>query len=303
MIAGVRPRASTPGPEVFNRGRRHELFPPEVAIERGIVEIGREIALGDLLTYSDLDNNPVQRWRVRDNGTEAFSGFFTVDGTRQGAGGWFEFGAGLLSSVFYQAGLIVDTESFNVQAFDGEFWGAVSSNLMDTIPRNFSPPEVVGNPSSVLAQEMILASDLFIASDPDGNTLKKFGVYDTGAGGGNFKHSGTELAAGQWHIFDYPEVANIDYHTPGDRFVQPAFQSLHSENAPPYGFGHAGIFLRNTRFEAYDRSEPAIMTLSGAGCRSLHKTESCLAGCDCALIGKTTRHALYQDQTIDSLCQ
>ena len=116
-------------------------FPPRVSLKLNVVEVGERLTLASMLEVTDLDpNSTVTRYRVRDNGNAALSGYFIVDGDRKQSGLWIDVSAAQLSRTYYQAALIADSESVSVQVYDGLFWSNFDQDQVYTTSRNrFAP--------------------------------------------------------------------------------------------------------------------------------------------------------------------
>ncbi|MBL8890787.1 MAG: M10 family metallopeptidase C-terminal domain-containing protein [Planctomycetaceae bacterium] len=168
---------------------------PTLAAQRGIVVENETLNLFSLLTYFDADNDPVVRYRVMDNRTDALGGYFTLNGVAQSQGQWFEFTS--RDAVRYVAAPGQYEEGFRARAYDGTNWSAVANNSIFT-RRNSNRPFVALGDRIVRAGDMTPIRDLFVAGDEDGNTLKTYSFRDTHDQGGHLLFQGQMVTPKTW---------------------------------------------------------------------------------------------------------
>ena len=189
-------------------------FPPGVTAKQGIVELGKSIAFSSLFDVFDLDpNSTVERVRFRDDGALATSGFFTVNGTRQNANQWVEIDYADISSVRYAAAVTIESESFNVQVYDGQFWSNVDNNILFSVTPNDDPAVITTETGSILAYEERSLDGLFTAADPDGYPIEFYYLVDrdASANGGYLTVNGIRKESGRWFRIDAEDLENVRY--------------------------------------------------------------------------------------------
>ncbi len=187
-------------------------FAPLVNVKTTEIEVSQKRLLSSLIEVQDLDNNPILRYRFRDNGTLNTSGFFTRNGVKVAANQWIEVAAEELSTIYYHSGLIVGQETISVMAYDGR-WSNVATGAMLTIRANFFAPEVSATPGSVLANELRLINDLFTVTDRDGDAIQQLRFWDTQAHphSGYLTFNGAQVPAGQWFTIDFDQLNQLRY--------------------------------------------------------------------------------------------
>lgn len=187
-------------------------FAPLVNVKPTDLEISEKRLLSSLIDVQDLDNNPILKYRFRDNGTLATSGFFTRNGVKVAANQWIEVSAAELANVYYNSGLIIGQETISVMAYDGR-WSNVATGAMFTIKANFFAPEIATQPGFILANEVRMINDLFTATDRDGDAIKQFRFLDTQAHphSGYLTFNGAQVPAGQWFTIEANQLNSIRY--------------------------------------------------------------------------------------------
>jgi hypothetical protein len=190
------------------------LFPPRVSLNLNVVEVGERLTLASMLEVTDLDSgSTVTRYRIRDNGNAAYSGYFVVDGDRKQPGVWIDVTAAQLSSTYYQAALIADAESVSVQVYDGLFWSNIDQNQVYTTSANRFAPEVTPVPGSVLATEAINFQSFFDVTDRDGNAILSYRFVDRArnANGGYFVLNGVRQESASWFTVLASDLGSLRY--------------------------------------------------------------------------------------------
>ncbi len=176
------------------------------------MEIGSFKPFHTLFDVSDLDGNPITKYRFRDNSNVNFGSFFTLQGVRQAANTWIEIDASLLYEVKYHAALIEHSESISVQAYDGS-WSNVDAAVIFTIPRNLDRPVVTASPAEVLESEAVRIETLFNVTDGDNNPILRYYFVDRrfNANGGHFTFDNVRLPSAQWFIVEADELDRLRY--------------------------------------------------------------------------------------------
>lgn len=95
---------------------------------------------------------------------------------------------------------------------DEASWSAVADFSANTSPNQFNPV-VNAVETSVILGQVIEASELFVYSDLDPNTMKQIGFLDQGVAGntGYFTYNGVQQTAGQWFWVPAADVPNVKY--------------------------------------------------------------------------------------------
>ncbi|MFN9753744.1 MAG: M10 family metallopeptidase [Planctomycetota bacterium] len=188
-------------------------FAPTVTVKNTNVEIGASVLLKDLFDVVDLDGNAITRYRFRDNGSAAYSGFFSIGGVKQNSGGWIEITAAQLNSVSYSAALLLDAESIGIQAYDGKFWSSAAFGVMSTVQPNNRPPIVTTQNGQVLETEFRSITDLISVYDPDDYPITKYSLVDRDnfAISGYFTLRGNRLPSAQWNVIDAADLSAVRY--------------------------------------------------------------------------------------------
>jgi hypothetical protein len=137
------------------------------------------VAASTLFSASDADGVAITQYGFWDTG--AGGGHFVLNDNAEPINQEIDVTASQLSSLQYQAG--AGTDTLRVRASDGE-WGPWSQAFTVTGPIN-KPPIVNGaNITTVAGQPF--PTTFVSASDPDGDTITQYGVWETGNGGAQF---------------------------------------------------------------------------------------------------------------------
>ena len=189
------------------------LFPPKVTAVEQVVQLGSSVDGWSMFEYADLDENPIQKLRFRDNGEESFSGRFVLAGVTQAKQTWIEIDADLIDQLLYEAGYAISSETVSFQAYDGRFWSNVSAADIFTVAANLRPPEVVFTGQSILSSEAVQIMDLVETSDPDGYPITAYYVIDrsTNGNGGYLSMDGVRLTSGVFHWFKAEDIDRLWY--------------------------------------------------------------------------------------------
>jgi hypothetical protein len=156
------------------------------------------LALSSLFTVSDADGDTMTKYQLKDTTTSAASGHFVVGGVAQAAGGVIEISAGQLAQTSFVTGTVGD--NLQIRAFDGTAWSAPDfgswSPFTVAVPAN-NAPVVAAQDVTAQAGKTLAASTLFAASDPDGDAITQYQLWDgtAGASSGHFVVNGVAQAA------------------------------------------------------------------------------------------------------------
>ena len=173
---------ATPGPD----------RPPVVTASNVTATHGETSTLATtLFTASDPDGDTITQYAFWDTGG---NGHWVVNGVAQAAGTNIEVSAANLSQVSYVFGPFGSTpDTLWVRANDGLAWGAWTG--FTATPGPDSPPVVTASNATGLHDHSVAATTLFTASDPDGDAITQYGLWDTG-GNGHWVVNGVAQAAG-----------------------------------------------------------------------------------------------------------
>jgi len=171
---------------------------PTVMTTGIIAKKNQTLALSSLFMVSDADGDTMTKYQLKDTTPSAASGHFVVNGVAQAAGAVIEISAGQLA----QTGFVTGTAGDNLQirAFDGTAWSAPDfgswSPFTVSVPANHAPV-VAAHDITAQAGKTLAASTLFAASDPDGDAITQYQLWDgtAGASSGHFVVNGVTQAA------------------------------------------------------------------------------------------------------------
>ena len=188
------------------------LFPPSVDAKEKVVEVGNTLPFHTMFEVFDIDNNPILKYRFRDNSGTSYGSFFTVDNVRQDANTWIEIDAAYLYEVKLHASLLQYSESFSVQVYDGQ-WGNVDTAIIHTVTANTSSPVVTATNGSVLETETARIEDFFTVTDFDDNPITQYYFVDRrlNQNGGHFVFQGQRVGSAQWFIVAADEMEDLEY--------------------------------------------------------------------------------------------
>ena len=154
---------------------------------------GQVFSAADLFSASDGDGDSLLYF-FYDNSADPASGHFTVNGVVQAANTTFAVTAAQLAQTTFTAGAFTSDDLF-VNVYDGvAFSGPQEFHI--NVPANHAPTATAQDQSAARGQ-VFNASDLFSASDADGDSLLYF-FYDNSAAptSGYFTVNGVVQGAG-----------------------------------------------------------------------------------------------------------
>ncbi len=188
------------------------LFPPTAEGFNGQVLAFESVKIQDFIRATDPEND-IRTIRFIDRQNNPNSGFFSINGVKQDQAKWFEVAVDQLAAINYHGGQNGQAEFVAFQVYDGRFWSNVANFTMQTIPNNQRP--VVAVPDLELKSgQVIQVSNWVTYSDADGNTAKRYRIYDTGArtDGGFFTVDGQQQAANSWFEVEAKDLSKVRYH-------------------------------------------------------------------------------------------
>ena len=173
--------------------------PPVVTTSAVTLQAHQTVALSTLFSVTDADNDTITRYQIYDATADPSSGYFVINGTVQPANTAIDLTAAQLSQATFTAGTVGDV--LHIRAFDGFAWSAADNTSWSyftvSVPVNH-PPEVdpYDFPEYPLTAIPILR--LFTVSDPDGDAITQYQLYDatTDPNSGHFEVNGVAQAAG-----------------------------------------------------------------------------------------------------------
>jgi probable HAF family extracellular repeat protein len=168
---------------------------------------GQSFAASSLFTAGDPDGDTITKYAFWDTGSGG--GHFVLNGVAQGINQEIDVTAAQLAQVIYQSGSGADT--LWVMANDGSQWSAWSSAFTVTGPVDSGPVTTVSSVRLGKGQASTAASSLFSTSEADGDTVKQYGFWNTGAGGGHFLVNGVAQATNQEILVQAAQLAQVTY--------------------------------------------------------------------------------------------
>jgi hypothetical protein len=196
---------------------------------------GESFAASNLFTASDADGDTLTTFAFWDS---SGNGYFVVNGVSQPANFEIDVPAGQLSLAVYQSGSGADL--LWVRANDGTGWGDWQSFTV-TAPID-AGAAVTGSSQSALHGQVFAASQLFTASESDGDTITQYDFWNTGTGGGRFLLNGVAQGTNQDIYISAAQLPQTTYRSSGsdtlyvrafDGFVWGAWSSAFTVTAPP----------------------------------------------------------------------
>jgi hypothetical protein len=195
--------------------------PPVVTVSNSNITAspGQIFAPSSLFTASDPDGDAITQYDLWDTG--GGGGHFLVNGVVQPTNGDIYVIAERLAQTTYQSGNGIDT--LRVRANDGTQWSewspsfTVSAQTVNTPPVNTPPvntPPVV-TVSNIIARpgQAFAASSLFTASDPDGDAITQYDLWDTGGDSARFRVDGVTQPANSDIYVTAAQLAQTTYHS------------------------------------------------------------------------------------------
>jgi hypothetical protein len=165
------------------------------------------VAAASLFSVSDPDSDSIVQYDLWDNG--AGGGTFMLNGTALAANQNNYLTATQLAQTTYQAG--TGTDTMWVRASDGTLWSNWSNGFLVTGPVDHAPVVTASNVTLSAGHTSVAAASLFAASDPDGDAIVQYDLWDDGSGGGHFVFNGTALADNQHNYLTAAQLAQTTY--------------------------------------------------------------------------------------------
>jgi hypothetical protein len=205
---------SDPSVVAFAYTVRQNLTKPEVSVTPVSVLANEYAVAATFISATDPDGYPITKYMIRDRNID--NSYFQLGGQVFASGQYFVIDAPDLENLVYYA-FGRSQERIDAFAYDGAQWSDFSSAVVTTI-FNANRPVVQFNTAVVPQRESISVVDKILATDADGNSIKRVRFYDTSSHGfsGYLTRNGVELEAKQWHEVLYTRLDEIRY-TGADR--------------------------------------------------------------------------------------
>ena len=173
---------------------------PFVVTTSTVVGKNQSIAFSNsIVDIFDPDGDPITAYQIYDATSSPASGHFVVNGVAQAAGQTITLTPAQWAQTSFMTGTVSD--NLQIRAFDGQLWSAADtanwSPFTLSVPANLPPvmsPQNLAGP----ANSALPFASLVNVSDPDGDTITRYQLYDVtnGAGSGFFVVNGQVQAAG-----------------------------------------------------------------------------------------------------------
>ncbi len=180
------------------------------------------LALSDLFTVSDADNDTITRYQLWDGSNDPNSGHWVVNGVAKPAQTVIEITAAQLSQTSFVAGASTP-DRLQIRAFDGTEWSVPESGqwapffvtpTAGTPPANHAPVVSTSDVNTTSGQGL-LVSNLFTVSDADNDTITKYQFKDTSTdpNSGHFVLNGVTQAAGTVIEISAAQLSQLSFVT------------------------------------------------------------------------------------------
>ena len=149
------------------------------------------VLASSLFSVTDADGDAITQYAFLD--TQGH-GHWVINGVVQATNAEIDVAAANLSQVSYVFGPSGTTDTLSVRANDGTLWGGWTQ-FTAKASGDSAPTVSAVNVTATHGETSTLATTLFTASDPDGDTITQYGFWDTG-GNGHWVVNGVAQAAG-----------------------------------------------------------------------------------------------------------
>ena len=193
------PFTVTPGPN-----RAPTVMATNTTLARGQTSV----AISSLVSATDPDSDPIASYTFYDGGSSG--GRLLLNGMEQAQSTLITYTAAQLSQLTYTAG--TSASLVYVRASDGSLSSEFASFAVSPFV-NHAP--VVATTSRTLTHSQnisgVAVSTLVSATDPDGDTVTSYNLYDVGAGGGHLSLNGTTQASATILTYTAAQLAQLTY--------------------------------------------------------------------------------------------
>jgi len=239
---------------------------PSLTVSRPTVLENETMDVFSFVTYSDANNDPVVRFRMKDNrddSSSAGSGYFVKNGVRQIQTEWFYFTAS--DSVHYVAAPGQYEEGIQVRAFDGVFWTDPYNSSIKTY-RNSNRPGVAPTEVVVRSGYETAITSLFSAFDEDGNTIKTYSFRDTHSLGGHLLYNGQVVAAKTWLTVNADQLSDLSFVGADSKWTEILYVRV---NDGKFNSNLGTVRIESVTAPTIDTSNMLLDDLSGVQVRPL----------------------------------
>ena len=186
-----------------------------VATSSSSVAAGDKLALASLFTATNpLASQAITEYQFYDTGTGGAAG----DSFALGSVGYIDHSAAdaltisssALSALDVLAGISAGTDTVDVRAFNGAYWGEWESLTINVTP---ALPQIAVSNIAASHGQSFAGSGLFTYSDSLGKAATEYDVWDTGSGGGHFLLNGAALGANQDNIISAAQLSQLTYQS------------------------------------------------------------------------------------------
>ncbi len=185
---------------------------PTVRAIPSVVPLGSQIPFFSMIEVTDIENDPILEFRVRDNGANPNSGSFFLDGNLLAPNVFHDLTPAEASRLFYRAGNVSNfSESFSVTVDDG-IRSPISANNVTT--GNSSPVITpILSQLNVLEQTNRSFSDFVNITDADNDNIVTYFVVDRSSNPntGFLELNGVALPSATFNSLSPAQFANLDY--------------------------------------------------------------------------------------------
>ena len=167
----------------------------------------QSVAASTLFTATDAHNDAIAQYDFWDNGMGA--GHWSINGTPQGSNMEIVVNASQLSLVTYTPGAGTDTLYMRVSDGStgfGPWAGGFTATDAAPVSTRYTT-SLVASTGQTLA-----ASNLFTASDADGDSITQYDFWDTGAGGGHWFIGNAAQGSNQEILVNASQLSLVSYH-------------------------------------------------------------------------------------------
>ena len=173
--------------------------PPVVTTSDTRLAAGATVALSTLFSVSDPDGDGITKYELWESTRDPNAGYYTINGVRQAAGTIIDITAAQLAQTSFVAGSVAT--SLQIRANDGTLWSAGDNASWAPFTVSSSidhAPVVTTGPVSASPNQTLQLSSLFSVSDPDGDTITKYELWESSRdpNSGRFEINGVVQAPG-----------------------------------------------------------------------------------------------------------
>jgi hypothetical protein len=158
--------------------------------------------VSSIVSASDPDGDAIVYYGLYDN-TQG-SGHIYVNGVLQSTDQFHPLNLtpAQLAQTTFVAGPSGSSDDLFVNAYDGKAWGTTWTEFHVNVPSNTTinhPPTTTAHDVSTTAGQSLAVSSIVAASDPDGDAIVYYGLYDNTQGSGHIYVNGVLQSTDQFH--------------------------------------------------------------------------------------------------------